>query len=58
MFDSYIKCFQITTATLKASQAMKQVQVEHKEDLVVPFGYQWQDTELGKLFKLIRRFSS
>lgn len=27
----------ITTAALKASQAMKEVRVEHKEDLVVPF---------------------
>ena len=30
--------FQINTAALKASQVMKQVRVEHKEDLVVPFG--------------------
>lgn len=28
----------ITTAAQKASQAMKEVKVEHKEDLVVPFG--------------------
>ena len=30
--------FQISSAALKASQVMKHVRVEHKEDLVVPFG--------------------